>query len=122
MTYCILNKFDNKIHNILMDIKKNFGARLKELRIKKGLTQEKISEQIGIQPENYSRIEKGFAFPKPENIAKLSRVLQCEVSEMFQFSNLDNYEEIFQAVLNKIESDKDITILIYRFLKSLGKV
>ena len=39
MTYCILNKFDNKIHNIFMDIKKNFGARLKELRIKKGLTQ-----------------------------------------------------------------------------------
>ena len=122
MMCCILNKSKNKMFNYSMDIKKNFGARLKELRVQKGYTQEKISEQIGIQPENYSRIENGFAFPKPENIAKLSDVLQVEVAELFQFKHFDNYDDIFQAVLNKIKSDKDTTVIIYRFLKSLGKL
>lgn len=122
MTWCILNKSNDKMFNYSMDIKKNFGARLKELRVQKGYTQEKISEQIGIQPENYSRIENGFSFPKPENLAKLSDALQCEIAELFQFNNFDNYDEIFQSVLNKIETDKDTTVLVYRFLKSLGKL
>lgn len=105
-----------------MDIKKNFGTRLKELRIKSGLTQEKISESIGIQPENYSRIENGFSFPKPENLVKLANVLNVEIAEMFQFNNLENFEEISNSLIKKLQKDKETTILVYKFLKFLGKI
>ena len=105
-----------------MDIKKNFGIRLKELRIKSGLTQEKISESIGIQPENYSRIENGFSFPKPENLVKLANVLNVEIAEMFQFNNLENFEEISNSLIQKLQKDKETTILVYKFLKFLGKI
>lgn len=105
-----------------MDIKKNFGIRLKELRIKSGLTQEKISESIGIQPENYSRIENGFSFPKPENLVKLANVLNVEIAEMFQFNNLENFEEILNSLIQKLQKDKETTILVYKFLKFLGKI
>ena len=105
-----------------MDIKKNFETRLKELRIKSGLTQEKISESIGIQPENYSRIENGFSFPKPENLVKLANVLNVEIAEMFQFNNLENFEEILNSLIQKLQKDKETTILVYKFLKFLGKI
>ena len=63
--YYILKLFTLKRFNKKMDIKTQFGKRLREIRISKNLTQEKIAENIGIQPENYSRIENGLSFPKP---------------------------------------------------------
>ncbi len=103
-------------------IKKQFGKRLRDLRINKELTQEKMAESIGIQPENYSRIENGFSFPRPENIEKISKVLDVEVAELFQFTNLDNYEKILNALINKLKSDETATVMTYKFLKSIGKI
>ena len=47
-------------------MKKKFGKRLRELRTAKMLTQENVAELIDIKPENYSRIENGLSFPKPD--------------------------------------------------------
>lgn len=105
-----------------MDIKKKFGNRLRELRVQKGLTQEKLSECIGIQPENYSRIENGLSFPKPDNIEKISNVLNVEVAELFIFNNTENREEMLKMVIDKLKSDEYLTLLVYKFLRSLGKV
>lgn len=105
-----------------MEMKRKFGNRLRELRIQKGYTQEKLSESIGIQPENYSRIENGLAFPKPENIEKISNVLNIEIAELFLFKQTNNYDEILKTVIDKLKNDEEITMVVYRFLKSMGKV
>lgn len=99
-----------------------FGQRLRELRVAKKLTQETVAELIDIQPENYSRIENGLSFPKPENIVKLSKVLGVEIAELFQFFHLNDYEKILDTIIEKLKSDKDTTIITYKFLKSLGKL
>ena len=106
--------------NIYM--KKMFGQRLRELRTAKKLTQETVAELIDIKPENYSRIENGLSFPKPENIVKLSKVLDVEIAELFQFSHLNDYEKILDAIIEKLKSDKETTVITYKFLKSLGKL
>ena len=103
-------------------MKKMFGKRLRELRTAKMLTQETVAELIDIKPENYSRIENGLSFPKPENIVKLSKVLDVEIAELFQFSHLNDYDKILEAIVNKLKSDKDVTVITYKFLKSLGKL
>ena len=99
-----------------------FGQRLRELRTAKKLTQETVAELIDIKPENYSRIENGLSFPKPENIVKLSKVLDVEIAELFQFSHLNDYENILDAIIEKLKSDKETTVITYKFLKSLGKL
>lgn len=106
--------------NIYM--KKMFGKRLRELRTAKMLTQETVAELIDIKPENYSRIENGLSFPKPENIVKISKVLNVEIAELFQFSHINDYEQILKAIIDKLQSDKDTTVITYKFLKSLGKI
>lgn len=103
-------------------MKKLFGKRLRELRIQKGLTQEKMAEYIGIKPENYSRIENGLSFPKPENIVKISKVLNVEIAELFQFSQLSDYTHILEQVTKKLQNDADSTMLVYKFLRTLGKI
>ena len=94
-----------------------FGQRLRELRTAKKLTQETVAELIDIKPENYSRIENGLSFPKPENIVKLSKVLDVEIAELFQFSHLNDYEKILDAIIEKLKSDKETTVITYKFLK-----
>lgn len=108
--------------NINMDMKKMFGKRLKELRTAKMLTQETVAELIDIQPENYSRLENGLSFPKPENLMKISKVLDVEIAELFQFSHLNDYDKILDAIIKKLQTDKDTTVVTYKFLKSLGKI
>ncbi len=105
-----------------MDLKKNFGKKLRTIRTTKGFTQEKMAEKIEIQPENYSRIENGLSFPKPENIVKISKILNIELAELFQFSDLNDYDKILAVVIDKLQNDKDATIITYKFLKSLGKL
>lgn len=103
-------------------MKKMFGRRLRELRIAKKYTQEMIANLINIKPENYSRIENGFSFPKPENIVKISKVLGVEIAELFQFNDINDYDQILEAIIKKLKTDRDAVVLTYKFLKSLGKV
>ena len=42
-----------------MDTKELIGSRIKELRKKKGLSQEELSEKADITPNYLSRIERG---------------------------------------------------------------
>ena len=44
---------------VLMDLKKDFGLRLKELRTKKGITQYQLAEMVGVDPKHMSHIETG---------------------------------------------------------------
>lgn len=103
-------------------MKKMFGKRLREIRTSKMLTQETVAELIGIKPENYSRIENGLSFPKPENIVKLSEVLGVEIAELFQFTHINDYDKIVEAIIAKLKNDKETAIITYKFLKSLGKL
>lgn len=103
-------------------MKKMFGKRLREIRTAKMLTQETVSELIGIKPENYSRIENGLSFPKPENIVKLSEVLGVEIAELFQFTHINDYDKIVDAIITKLKNDKETAVITYKFLKSIGKI
>ena len=83
-------------------MKKMFGKRLREIRTSKRLTQETVAELIGIKPENYSRIENGLSFPKPENIVKISEILGVEIAELFQFTHINDYEKILETFLLRL--------------------
>ena len=51
---------------------KVFGKRIKELRERKKLTQEKLAEKVGLDLQTISRIETGYYFTSFENLEKLA--------------------------------------------------
>ena len=103
-------------------MKKMFGKRLRELRRQRNFTQEYVAEMIGIKPENYSRIESGLSFPKPENIVKISNVLKVDISELFQFTDNKDYHVILDKIITKLQNDEQAAFMTYKYLNNIGKL
>lgn len=55
---------------------------LKEERLKKGYTQEKLAELTNIDPRTILRIEKDFTMPKVDTYAKLVIALELTNEEI----------------------------------------
>jgi len=63
--------------------KKLLGARIKELRKLRGLSQEKLAEMINIDPKHLSRIEVGGSFPSMDTLGEISKSLKMELKDFF---------------------------------------
>lgn len=60
----------------------DIGLRIKQKRIDRGLTQEKLSELVGIGPSHMSHIEGGKTVPSFEVFVALLNVLDCSADEL----------------------------------------
>lgn len=60
--------------------------KLKEIRIKKGISQKELSEKTGISLKAISSYEQGIRDLKKasfENIVKIAKALDCNVFDLF---------------------------------------
>lgn len=62
----------------------SIGSRIKELRIKRGLTQEELARQIGVTKGAVANYENEVSSPKIELMYKLFDVLQCDANYLHQ--------------------------------------
>ena len=67
--------------------KKMFGQRLKELRKSKNLTQEKLAEMVGFEPNHLTKIESGKHFPQPEKLELLAKVFDIRIKDLFDYEH-----------------------------------
>jgi transcriptional regulator with XRE-family HTH domain len=97
------------------------GARIKELRRTKKLSQEQLSERIGVDPKHLSRIELGKSFSSLETLEGIAKVLQVELKDLFDFSHLENEmdKKQIEDLLEGLSQDK--LRLVYKVVKSLVK-
>lgn len=102
-----------------MNIKKDFGLRIKELRNKKGITQYQLAEMTGIDPKHMSHIETGRSFPKADLIEKLANALEIEYTELFQTEHLQERKVLLNKINNSLEKAKDNDLrVIYKLISS----
>ena len=97
-----------------MNIKKDFGLRIKELRTKKGITQYQLAEQVGIDPKHMSHIETGRSFPKADLIERFASVLNVEYTEFFKTQHFQTRAYILDKInsILKSASDKDLNKIL----------
>jgi len=62
-----------------------FAKQLKEVRAKKGFTQEKLAYESDITLSQIARIETVKSNPTVSTIFKIARTLNVSVSELFNF-------------------------------------
>ena len=70
-------------------LKELVGKRIKIVRKRCNLTQEKLAELIDIGTRQISRLECGGNFPSHQTFEKLSKVLNVETMEFFNFEDMD---------------------------------
>lgn len=100
-----------------MNIKKDFGLRIKELRNKKGITQYQLAEMVGIDPKHMSHIETGRSFPKADLIEKFAQALDVDYTELFKTEHFGVREVILEKLHNYLENATDNELqVIYKLV------
>jgi transcriptional regulator with XRE-family HTH domain len=64
----------------------DLGMRLKEFRIKRGLSQTELAKLVGVTPSTISQVESNLIYPSLPAVLKMAEVLSVEVSSFFQES------------------------------------
>ena len=100
-------------------IKILLGKKIKEVRTKRGLSQQQLAEMIDIDQRNLSKIECGKCFPG-KSLEKISEALDLTLPELFDFEHLeitDNIKrEFIKTTVDKLPSG--LLNPIYKLLKS----
>jgi transcriptional regulator with XRE-family HTH domain len=66
-------------------IQKQFGERIRDLRLAKGLSQEELAFRAGVHRTYLGGIERGERNPALKNIALIADALGVTLSELFSF-------------------------------------
>ena len=99
----------------MSSIKQLLGKRIKEIRKKRGLTQEKLAELASIEIPSLSNIENGKNYPNHETLEKLSTALNVRPYELFSFDYYLPQESLIAEMKEYMEKDELLTQKMYQF-------
>lgn len=87
----------------------DISRKLKELRIKEGLSQEKLAEQLMVSRQAVSKWENGEALPDMENMVALAKLYNISLDELvgINTNNEGADEAAFEASETIIEDGTD---------------
>ena len=93
--------------------------RLKKLREEKGISQIRLSVEVGVAQESISAYERGKAVPTCENLVKLAKYLNTSTDYLLELTDMKlPYNRIS---LDKL-SEEELSILVkYRNLSRCSK-
>lgn len=89
--------------------------RMKEARIRRGLTQEQLAKDIGVAKSTYTGYEKGYSEPNMLVLSKLMAVLDVDANYLFQ----DEIQERKERTATPHEMEH--LVKKYRLLDPYGK-
>lgn len=100
-----------------MDNKKLLGKRIKGFRKSKNITQEKLAEMIGIETGSLSAIESGRHFPSLVTLEKIAKVLNTEISLLFEFGHLKPVALMKADIRRDLDCLSDVHVgFVYKFV------
>lgn len=93
----------------------SIGTRIKQLRTKKGISQEYMAEVLVVSQSKYSRFESGIAALDWNVIPNLTKVLEVSYDELFDFQEKEDFliaDQILNtSIQNLVESQKVLSDL-----------
>lgn len=89
-----------------MNVKQMIGARIGEMRRKKGMTQEELSGKMGIGPKYLSSIERGKENPTLSTLINLADSLGVDLAEIFMFIEIEDVTKR-KSLINKLLNEAD---------------
>ena len=105
-----------------MNIKKELGKQIKNLRIKNGYTQEKLSELLNISQRALSSIELGKNFITSDTLEKVLSVFDIELEDLFATNSYKDSDELLKMInknISEIGNNPYKLEIVYNLTKSL---
>lgn len=81
-------------------MKSIIGSRIKELRIKKGQTQEELGELLHVKRQTVSKYETGINIPDADILNKLSDILECSSDYLLGKTDIPNSKVYEHSIAN----------------------
>lgn len=104
-----------------MNKKELLGKRLRELRKRKGLNQEKLAELINVDPTTISNIENGKNYPSMINLENLLAVLDSSFLDAFDFEHKNTNADLLTQINQKLKDNPDKIEDFYKIVIALTK-
>lgn len=95
----------------------DFGSRIRQLRYKHSMTQEQLSEQLGLSPQAVSKWENNAAMPDITLLPLLAEVFGISIDDLFDLTAEQKYRRIENRMEVQDEIDSDIFREYEEFLK-----
>ena len=103
-----------------MDAKQMIGARVKDIRNRKGFTQEELAEKININPKYLSSIERGKENPTLNTLIKLSESLDVNLNDIFHQIEIEDPAKRKALLISLLDEANDGQLkLAYRILLAI---
>ncbi len=100
---------------------KDFGLRLKELRLSQALTQSQLSKMIGVSRQAYVNYESGRTIPPAQAISKLSQIFGTDLMEILYGHTTYTYTEGQYLMLGPDRDDLFSLLELYSKLTPLSQ-
>ena len=98
------------------------GARIAEIRARKGMTQEKLAGKMGIGPKYLSSIERGKENPTLDTLISLSKALGIDLGEIFSFVQIEDPAKRRPMIISLLnEANEDQLKLVFKILSAILK-
>ena len=68
----------------MVDISKTFGKKVKEIRLRKGLSQGELARLLEVHPTYISGIERGIRNMSLKNIERLAKALSVSIKDLVE--------------------------------------
>lgn len=104
-----------------MNKKELLGKRLRELRKRKGINQEKLAELINVDPTTISNIENGKNYPSMINLENLLAVLDSSFLDAFDFEHKNTNANLLTQINQKLKDNPDKIEDFYKIVVALTK-
>ncbi|MFD5021077.1 helix-turn-helix domain-containing protein [Paenibacillus sp. NPDC058367] len=89
----------------MQNIKEVVGARVRELRKEKGMSQEELAHAANLHPTYIGKLERGERNMSVESLDKATQALGITLEQLFRYiqpSNQDEESMVMEQIINRL--------------------
>ena len=79
------------------------GKQIRQIRLEKGISQEKLSELIYISPRQMCLIENGNSYPSLDTFIRIAEVLEIDINEFFRINSAE-YDSLRNTIIDLVKA------------------
>jgi transcriptional regulator with XRE-family HTH domain len=103
------------------------GARVRELRLARGWSQQRLADETGLCKDAVTRIERGTRKPRLETLKQIAAAVGLPLTKLIDFDETapqerasDSHAQLLQRLLDDL--DPQLTEAVITFVRSLVRV